>query len=121
MKASEVARNGFIGGAASALGLAAMGLTIANPLGAAIIATSAVAYACLNSENAREGVVGGASVAYQGAADSLTTSSTPVFSISTVVGGAVATLVTGNPVFLYAGTAIGLGSHVISIAEIARK
>lgn len=128
MRVGEVARNGFIGGAMSALGLMAMGAAMANPLSATIIVTGSVAYACLNSSQARNAVACAGRGAVRIAGGALTTGSPgetkmnqTVFAYSTIAVGGAAMVATGNPVCLAGATAVVLGSLGLAVIDVATR
>ncbi len=124
----DSAKNGFIGGAASVAGIAAMGAVVANPLPAALIATSAATYAYVKSPEVRECAHGTVTRTWEVLRDGVGEPKQPNdesneanritnFAVLTGIGVSV---LTANPIPLYLGVAVGTGAQAVRAAAHGR-
>lgn len=117
--------NGFVGAAAGVAGMMAMGAAVAHPGPSAVAAGAGVAYGYVANDSFREGVNGAARHTYQVVANGVADAGNPdqeynganQFANFAAVTGVALSLMTANPIFAYAGAAIGTAVVTIRAKE----
>lgn len=117
--------NGFVGGAAGVVGVAAMGVAIANPLPTAIIVGAGATYAYVSSDATRASINEGAKRTYEVIAENVADANNPRQGHNgahrvanfVVATGIALSIATANPTFAYAGAALGAAAETIRAKE----